>query len=103
MKKRWWHNLFVSRVFCPKGFLVRAAVIVLIFLVLHFAGARHYVSVFSSTSPTGGKVDIWAAGWGLAYAVFSLGVVVVVPILAIGAAIFAGLQIAVSRMKRRGG
>jgi hypothetical protein len=67
----------------PRGLVLRAALIALVYAVLHLAGGRSCAAFLSGT-PVGG----WAATLlGCAYVVFHFAFVIVAPILAIAAAL----------------
>jgi hypothetical protein len=88
MKRRWWHGLFYSRIFSPKGFLLRAAGLTAMFLVVHALGWRQYTSILCGMSPTGRPADPRATLFGAAYAGLYLVSVTLVPVLVLAAAIF---------------
>ncbi len=88
MKRRWWHALFYSRFFSPKGFLLRAAGLAVMFLIVHALGWRAYTSVLCGTSPTGRAPDANVTLFGVAYAGLYLACVTLVPVLVLAAAIF---------------
>jgi len=88
MKRRWWHALFYSRVFSPKGFLLRAAGLAVLFLIVHVLGWRGYTSILCGTSPTGRPSDAKATLFGVAYAGLYLAGVTLVPVLVLASAIF---------------
>jgi hypothetical protein len=88
MKRRWWHALFYSRVFSPKGFLLRAAGLAALFLIVHALGWRAYTGILCGTSPTGRAPDANAALFGVSYAGLYLAGVTLVPVLVLAAAIF---------------
>jgi hypothetical protein len=88
MKRRWWHALFYSRFFSPKGFLLRAAGLTVMFLIVHALGWRAYTSVLCGTSPTGRAPDANVSLFGVAYAGLYLAGVTLVPVLVLAAVIF---------------
>jgi hypothetical protein len=88
MKRRWWHGLFYSRFFSPKGFLFRATGLTAMFLVVHALGGRAYTSILCGTSPTGKPLDAHTALFGAAYAALYLLTVTLVPVLVLAAAMF---------------
>ncbi len=89
MKARWMAP-FRARLFSPKGFLLRAAVLLGLFLALHAFGLRASTSIICGTTPPGGAGFANRFG-AMAYVVLWLAAVVVVPVLAIGAAVFAAI------------
>ena len=80
-------NLYRAPIFSPKGFLVRAAVIGVIYLALHAAGFREYTSIVCGSSPTGNPADTFSNVLGVAYLVFYFACVIGVPMLLIAAGI----------------
>lgn len=90
MKSGWWRAAVRARLLSPGGFLVRAAMLVLIFLVLHALGLRKYTTVVTGTSPTGSPVDAPSVMIALFYVVSHLGAVVVAPALALAGCLWAG-------------
>jgi len=74
--------------FSPTGFLVRAAMLILLFTLCHFAGLREYTSFLSGTLPAA-KVKIF---FGCAYLVFYLGAVGLAPVFVLASGIFWVLQ-----------
>ena len=71
----------------PRGFLNRAAVILVAFLALHALGSRESTTLLSGTSP-GGSADLFLGG---AYVIAYFATVLGVPILLIGAVLFTAL------------
>jgi len=93
--RKCWRTEFLS----PKDLLVRAAVISLLFLVVHLAGLREFTSVLNGTI---GNTEIsWgeSAFWGTVYIFLYLAFVLGVPILLLAAAISAALQRLFSKSK----
>lgn len=72
----------------PKGLLVAAAAIALVYVLAHAAGLRAYTAILSGTAPPGGDgASAWALGVGYVLCYFAA--VIVAPILAIAAGILA--------------
>jgi hypothetical protein len=75
--------------FSPRGFLVRALFISVVFLAVHLAGLRDYTSVLNGT------VGSASAGWrtsalfGVGYLIIYMAFVLVVPVLILAAGILA--------------
>ena len=90
MTRRWWHVFFFARLLSPGGLLLRAAAIVLIFLVLHALGLREYATVVTGTSPTGGPLTAATVALAVAYVSAHLGTVAVAPVLALAAMLWGG-------------
>jgi hypothetical protein len=76
----------------PSGLIVRAALGVLAFIVLHAIGFRAYTTLLSGTSPTGEQVAYVDMLKMVAYVLSYLFSTVVAPILLIAAAALAVLQ-----------
>ena len=95
--KTWTDYIPFLRLATPVGFLKTAAALALLYLVFHLLGWREYTSFFSGTLPEGnaGTLRILL---GLFYALAYFGFVLVVPILVMGAAVFAvGLRLGARR------
>jgi hypothetical protein len=88
-----WHRLTAlwrAELFSPKDFLRRAVVVAIIFLAVHIAGLREYTCILNGTV---GSVELgrgMSAFLGLAYVFAYLGLVLLVPILLLAAAMLAG-------------
>ena len=93
MKAGRWRFLFQARLLSPKGLLVRAVSLVVAYAIAHAFGLREYTSIFSGTSPPSGWRDTVSVGLGVAYVTFYLGFVLVAPVLALAAALFAALHL----------
>jgi len=85
----WLHR---SSPFTPSGLVVRAVILFLVFVVLHATGLRHYTTVLSGTSPTGGPVGPFEVIVASTYMVGYFGVTVVAPILLIASLVLTVLQ-----------
>lgn len=69
----------------PGGFLRRAAVLVVMFLVAHLLGWREYATLLSGTSPNGGPIGL-ATALPAAFYIFSwFAATLITPALIIGA------------------
>ena len=75
--------------FSPKGFLVWAAVITVAFVICRVAGLTEYTSVLCGTSPSGDTADRAMILLGLICVLAHFSFVLLVPILILGAGIFA--------------
>lgn len=73
----------------PRGWLVRAAVLVLLFAALHLAGLRPRTSVLCATLQDEGAMQAWNAFLAMAYIITYLLAVVLAPVLALAAALLA--------------
>ncbi len=88
---RHWLKIFAYPIFSPKGFLLRAGIIALIFFILHIAGLREYTIILSGNSPTENPAQTLAGALGCIYIVFYFALILCAPILLIAAPIFAAL------------
>ena len=84
--KRWW-RLFRAPRLSPQGLVTRAALIAGTYLVAHFFGLRAYVGILTGTSGVPGTGRMAGAMWAALYVILYLGLVFVVPVLLIGAAL----------------
>jgi len=73
----------------PRGLVLRAAIVALVFALAHAAGLRAYTSILSGTSPTGNAADGWAALLGCIYVLLYFAFILAVPIALIAAALMA--------------
>ncbi len=85
MKPGWWRSLFFARIFSPQGLVVRAAAIVVAYLVLHACGLREYTTLMTGTSPAGGAIDRSSALLAFFYVAAHVGAVVLAPIMILAA------------------
>jgi hypothetical protein len=76
----------------PSGLVARAALGVLVFIVLHALGFRVYTTTLSGTSPTGEQVAYVDMLKTVAYVLSYLFSTMVAPILLIAAAVLTLLQ-----------
>jgi hypothetical protein len=91
-------------VFSSRGFAARAALIALVYTLLHLAGLREYASILSGTAPTGDPNDYLAMALGVVYVLVHLAFFLVAPVLVLAAGILRGLEhvLARSRSGERG-
>jgi hypothetical protein len=80
-----------SPLLSPRGLLLRAAFMLLVFALLHLAGARDYTSIFSGTSPTGEPAGTGATLLAVVYAGSYLASVVLAPVMILAALVMWGL------------
>jgi hypothetical protein len=73
----------------PQGLLSRAAVIVVVFLVLHVCGLREYTTLVTGTSPTGAPPGTASMALAMLYVAFHMGTVVLAPVMALAALLWA--------------
>lgn len=93
MNRNRWHSLAAlwrAEPFSPKDFLRRAVVLLLVFLAVHLAGLREFTSILNGTMASVELGRGMSAFLGLVYVFAYLGVVLVVPILLLAAAMLAG-------------
>jgi len=88
----WYRRVFRFTLVSPRGFLIVAATLTALFLICHVAGWREHTSVLCGQLPKGGAEADWALATGLAYALFYVALVLLVPILTLAAGVFALLQ-----------
>ncbi len=84
----WLGALRVGQFFTPRGFVVSAFQIAVVYLLFHVAGFRECTTVFIGAMPGPGVDGRVAAGLGLAYILFYLAFTVLVPILLIAAGLW---------------
>jgi hypothetical protein len=72
----------------PAGFLTRAALFLVLYVIFDFAGARAYTTFLSGTVPQGALGQGVSGYLGITYLLLYLLAFVVAPILVIAAAIF---------------
>jgi hypothetical protein len=83
---------FHSRLFSPKGFLIRAAILALAFAVFHALGLRENTSIICGTWPAGQTPGEWTAALGITYIALYFGFVLVAPILTLAAGLMLAWQ-----------
>ena len=88
---RTWHSSKRS-LFTPSGLILRVALGVLAFLILHAMGFRRYTTVLSGTSPTGEQIVYSDMLKMVAYVITYLFATVMAPILLIAAVALTALQ-----------
>ena len=81
--------LWQAELFSPKDFVRRAVVLAVIFLAVHLAGLREYTCILNGTSGSVALSRGMCAFLGLGYVFAYLGLVLLVPILLLAAAILA--------------
>jgi hypothetical protein len=79
------------RLLSPRGFVTAAAVIAVVFGILHALGLRPYTSILSGTAPPGAGGGE-AVLLGLVYVAAYFACVVAAPVLAIAAGIWWGWE-----------
>ena len=88
VERKGWRVIFSARLFSPQGLLLRAALLVVFFLIVHILGLREYTTILCGTSPSGNHADVWSSLLGVLYIVFWFGLVLGAPILALASGIF---------------
>jgi hypothetical protein len=89
MSLNWRRALASGGLFTPGGLLLRAGILVLVFLVMHALGLRDYVTVLSGTSVSGKPPEPSDTTIAVAYAVAYMAFVLAVPVMVLAAGIFA--------------
>ncbi|MHC4199878.1 MAG: hypothetical protein ACYSU0_07800 [Planctomycetota bacterium] len=84
----------------PRGLAARAALIALVYTLLHLAGVREYASILSGTLPTGDPNDYLAMTLGVVYVLVHLAFFLVAPVLVLAAGILRGLEHLIARVRR---
>jgi hypothetical protein len=82
----WLRGIVSFQLFSPKGFLICAATFSALFLACHLAGFRGHTGILCGQMPPGSRL---APFFGMAYVLFYFAFVLLVPVLAIAAAILA--------------
>ncbi|MBI4026418.1 MAG: hypothetical protein HY360_15645 [Verrucomicrobia bacterium] len=82
-KPGWWRAPVCS----PKGFLLRAAALLLLFLIAHIAGWREHTSVLCGTATSAAGWDRVGGTLGMVYVLFYFGALLGAPILVLAAGI----------------
>jgi hypothetical protein len=85
-----WSWLLRLELFSPRGFLLRALGLAAAYALCELAGLREYTTFLSGTA-AGGRWET-SVVWGITYIFVYLGIVLVAPILVIGAALLHGWQ-----------
>jgi len=85
MRGGWRRVLLPERVLSPRGLLVRAAVLVMVFAVLHLCGLREYTMLITGTTPDGRPANPVSMALAIMYMLAHLGTVVFAPVLALAA------------------
>jgi hypothetical protein len=83
-----WNRFLSGKLFSPAGFLFRAVILAVIFLIMELLGLRTYTSVLSGASPSGMVGDKISAVLGWLYIIFYFGFVVLTPILLLASLMF---------------
>ena len=86
----WYHSRY--SLLTPSGLVVRAALGVLAFIILHAIGFRTYTTILSGTSLTGEQVEYVDTLKMVAYVISYLFATIVAPILLIAAVVLTVLQ-----------
>jgi hypothetical protein len=90
--KNHWYHIFFYPIFTPRGFLLRAGLITLIYFILHLAGFREYTIILSGNSPTDNPANTSASSLGCVYIVFYFAWILLAPILLLAVPFFAALN-----------
>lgn len=81
-------------VFSPEGFVVRAVIIGIAYLLCRAFGLNAYTSILSGTSPTGGAIGFVDAALAFTYMLTHFAFVLGVPILVMAAGLLWALSFA---------
>lgn len=81
-------RLIVWPLFTPAGFVLRAAILTVVFLTAHLAGLRDYMSLISGMLPESGVSYAGAALFCGIYMFLYFAFILVVPVLLIGSMMF---------------
>ncbi len=84
----YWRADFVS----AKGFYLRAALILVAFLVAHLAGLREYTTFITGTAAGTGASLRLSAIWGMIYLTLYFSAVILAPILILAATFWIGVE-----------
>lgn len=76
----------------PGGFLLWAAMLLILFGVVHAAGFREYAAILSGTPAQGPFPPVLTQFFAAAYIVLYVAAVVLAPILVVGAGLFHALE-----------
>lgn len=87
-----YHWLVPREFLTPKALLVRAAIMVVAFLLAHVLGLREYTSILCGTSPSGEVADRVSTLKGAIYGVLYFLAVLAAPISVIAAGILFACQ-----------
>ena len=82
-------KLLRAELFSPEYFLLRAAALVVLFLIVHLAGLREYTAFLSGTAAAPEIGMRWSSFYGMVYILCYLGFVVLAPILVIASGLVA--------------
>ena len=77
-----------ATIFSPKGFFLRALLLVLVLWIFNLLGYREYTCVICGTSPTGDPGDSTALLIGMCYALTNWATIMGAPILLASAGLF---------------
>ncbi len=87
-RSTWLKRLIWTEFFSPKGFLLRAAGLAILFGICHAAGLREHTTFLSGTEAEAGGGNA-SAVWGVTYIAAYLGFVLLVPLLVLAAGLLA--------------
>ena len=92
-RANWVSRVLGGPLFSPRGLLVRAVLIVLVFVLCHAAGLREKTSILCGTSPTGDVDDMLSITLAALYMLAYFGALVVAPILILASGVFMALNL----------
>jgi hypothetical protein len=88
----WKKRIITPGFLTPKGFVLRAAILAVVFATCHFVGWREHTSFLSGTAASASDALHASAILGVIYIAVYFGFVLVAPILLLAAAILFGLE-----------
>lgn len=95
-----WRSMLASAgMFTPKGLVLRAAILAVLYGAVDALGWRESTSILCGTAPGGDPRDAVAILFGVAYVALHFAFVLGVPVLLIAAAILAGAERWVTRQR----
>jgi hypothetical protein len=86
-KRKISRAFFNTDIFSPKGFYLRALLILLVFFLLDATGFRKYAMLISGTSPVGDPQSMTTQLCAVLYLLFYFGAVILTPVLLIASVI----------------
>ncbi len=90
-KVKVWLQPLRAQLFSPKGLVLRAAALTLLFALCHLAGWREHTSFLSGTAAPESSLEATMI-YGLIYIVAYIGLVVLVPVLLLAAGLLGLVQ-----------
>lgn len=82
----------LGEIFSPRGLVIRAVVLLLVFAVMHLAGLRRMTTILCGTFEGIGRSKELTALLGFTYILFYVAATVIAPIMLIAAGILAAIH-----------